>query len=135
VELVLRESAAANRRGQVLAVHYDSADDRKSILVTVVNGDLVVGDVVHVRLGDRRSGGRGTRVQTFAEERFLWRILVNPSRASGHFEVHLTPALVISPGPPKSLHTIAPPAARTGAVVPLLIREEDSWGNVSASSN
>ncbi|HEY5954199.1 MAG TPA: hypothetical protein VIT18_07535, partial [Terrimicrobiaceae bacterium] len=130
-EVVLRDSISEDRPAQILALRYDSTGDRKSILVTVVEGGLTAGDIIHVRLGDRRYGGRGTRVQTFAEERFLWRTLVDCDGVSGYSELDPAPELVITAGPPGNLRIIAAPTAPTGAAVPVLLRVEDWWGNVS----
>ncbi|HEY0227679.1 MAG TPA: hypothetical protein VGC05_15085, partial [Mycobacterium sp.] len=59
---------------QRLATRYDVKGGerpfQKSSLVHVVDGYLRPGDVIEIRLGDRRFGGPGTRVQTFVEDEF-----------------------------------------------------------------
>ena len=51
---------------------------QKAVIVDVVDGYLNAGDHIVVRLGDRRGGGAGTRVQTFVEDRFRFRCYVDP---------------------------------------------------------
>ena len=76
--LVSREgfSRGVGATPQASAVRCDVNDNERppetTILVTILDRSLSPGEAIHVRLGDRRFGGRGTRVQTFAEERFLW---------------------------------------------------------------
>jgi len=41
---------------------------QKAIIIDVIDGYLKPGDRVEIRLGDRRRGGPGTRVQTFVEK-------------------------------------------------------------------
>jgi hypothetical protein len=93
-------------------------------VITVVRGKLRGGDLVHLRLGDKRRGGRGTRVQTFAEEEFHWRAFVCPDGTSACFEVDLVDHIVIQPGPMSALRIIAPPAMTTGASLPVMVRAE-----------
>lgn len=131
VELVLRESSPSCGDAHVLTVRFDPAAEEKSILVSNLAGYLESGDVVHVRLGDRRFGGRGTRVQTFAEKGFLFRALVDARGTSCYSQIDLLPVLVIKAGPPSMLRIIAPSSAHAGAVLPVLVRVEDKWGNVS----
>ncbi|KAK7408130.1 hypothetical protein QQX98_009721 [Neonectria punicea] len=62
---------------QSLAVRFDQKGHerpfQKAIIIDVVDGYMNPGDKIVVRLGDRRWGSRGTRVQTFVEEKFLMR--------------------------------------------------------------
>ena len=51
---------------------------QKAIIVDVVDGYLNAGDHILIRLGDRRRGGPGTRVQTFIEDSFRFRLYVDP---------------------------------------------------------
>ena len=118
-----------------LAASYERIGERRSIVVTVVRGNLKDGDLIHLRLGDKRRGGRGTRVQTFAEEGFHWRVFICPNGTSACFEVDLVDRIVIQPGPMSALRIIAPPAMTTGAFLPMMVRAEDAWGNVSLSVN
>ncbi|MDT5219745.1 MAG: hypothetical protein QOF15_1850, partial [Mycobacterium sp.] len=67
---------------QRLATRYDVKGGerpfQKSLLVHVVDGYLRPGDVIEIRLGDRRFGGPGTRVQTFVEDDFEVHLFIDP---------------------------------------------------------
>jgi hypothetical protein len=132
VEVALSPLSSSNRLLPLLVARYDVTEEQKWIQVTVVDGTLVPGDIVQLRLGDRRFGGRGTRVQTFAEERFLWRMVVDVDGKSGEVEIDSVPELAVTAGPASMVRIIAAPAARTGVAVPVLLRVEDLWGNVTA---
>jgi hypothetical protein len=129
--LVQREPSSRGGDAHVLRVLFDPAAEEKSILVTNLAGCMESGDVVHVLLGDRRFGGRGTRVQTFAEKGFLFRALIDARGTSSYSQIDPLPVLVIKAGPPSMLRIIAPSCAQAGAVLPVLVRVEDKWGNVS----
>ena len=131
VEVASSERPFSNSQIAALAVSYVRLGERRSILVTVMDGKLRDGDLIHLRLGDKRRGGRGTRVQTFAEEGFHWRAFVCPEGTSACFEVGLVEHIVITPGPMSALRIIAPPAMPTGSSLPVMVRAEDAWGNVS----
>jgi hypothetical protein len=131
VEFGSSERPFSNVQMAALTVSYERLGQRRSIVITVVRGKLRGGDLVHLRLGDKRRGGRGTRVQTFAEKEFHWRAFVCPDGTSACCEVDLVDHIVIQPGPMSALRIIAPPAMTTGASLPVMVRAEDAWGNVS----
>ena len=135
VELASSERPFSNSQTAALAVSYERLGERRSMLVTVMGGKLRGGDLVRLRLGDKRRGGRGTRVQTFSEERFHWRSFVCPDGTSVSFEVNLVDHIVVEPGRISALRIIAPPAMPTGSSLPVMVRAEDAWGNVSAGVN
>ena len=135
VEFGSSERPFSDAQMTALTVSYERIGERRSIVVTVVRGNLRDGDLIHLRLGDKRRGGRGTRVQTFAEEGFHWRAFVCPDGTSACFEADLVDHIVIQPGPMSALRIIAPPAMTTGAILPVMVRAEDAWGNVSLGVN
>lgn len=51
---------------------------QKAIIVDVVDGFIKPGDYIIIRLGDRRAGGPGTRVQSFVETDFRFRCYIDP---------------------------------------------------------
>ncbi|KAK4688419.1 hypothetical protein P7C73_g1697, partial [Tremellales sp. Uapishka_1] len=103
---------------------------QKSIIVDVVDGFLNVGDKIHIRLGDRRAGGPGTRVQTFVEKDFRFRFYVDPVGTSRFAAVPTDIKLQILPGPAVKLVLIAPRLLRPSSnAVPVIVRAEDAWGN------
>ena len=108
VEFGSSERPFSDAQMTALTVSYERIGERRSIVVTVVRGNLRDGDLIHLRLGDKRRGGRGTRVQTFAEEGFHWRVFICPNGTSACFEVDLVDRIVIQPGPMSALRIIAP---------------------------
>ena len=50
----------------------------KTLEIKVVNGYLTEGDTITVRFGVTDEGGPGTRLQTFCEEGFEFKVLVDP---------------------------------------------------------
>ena len=67
---------------QSLKVRFDQKGHerpfQKAVIVDTVDGYLKCGDHIILRLGDRRFGGPGTRVQTFVESGFRLRCYVDP---------------------------------------------------------
>jgi len=103
----------------------------KELIIKVVGGCLREGDEVVIRLGDDRQGSPGLKLQTFCEEAWELRLLVDPC-ATGHFvEVPDTLAVSIVPGPPVRWKALLPTRREIGAVFSLGIVAEDLWGNPS----
>lgn len=67
---------------QSLGVRFDQKGHerpfQKAVIIDIVDGYLNPGDLIIIRLGDRRWGARGTRVQTFVESDFRWRFYIDP---------------------------------------------------------
>ncbi len=124
------EGAASARR---LRVHYDVKGGerpfQKTIIIHVEDGHLRPGDTVHVRLGDRRHGGPGTRVQTFVEDAFAFHLHVDPLGTS-RFAHAAQSRLAIVAGAPERLVSRGPRVVRTGSNARLRAHLEDKWGNV-----
>lgn len=60
---------------------------QKAILIDIVDGYINPGDKIIIRTGDRRRGGGGTRVQSFVEKDFRFRLFVDPLGSSKFAEV------------------------------------------------
>ncbi len=118
---------------QSLACRFDQKGHerpfQKAIIVDIVDGYLNPGDRIVIRLGDRRSGGPGTRVQTFVEKDFRFRFYVDPVGTSRFAAVPGDVVLQIVPGEAHHLVVTAPRLVRPGADLPVRVRLEDSWGN------
>jgi len=122
---------------QTLVTRYDVKGGerpfQKALLVHVTDGYLRPGDVIEIRLGDRRHGGPGTRVQTFVEDEFEWQLFVDPlgtsrmARAGGC-------VVAIEPGAPHALVVHGPRVVRadTDHIV-LRTHLEDRWGNTCSA--
>ena len=118
---------------QALEVRFDQKGHerpfQKALIVDVVDGYLKPGDRILVRLGDRRAGGPGTRVQTFVERGFRFRAYVDPLGTSRFAAVPGDVALDIVPGQPARLTLITPRLVRPGVPWTARVRAEDAWGN------
>lgn len=118
---------------QSLKVRFDQKGHerpfQKSIIVDTVDGYLNPGDHIVMRLGDRRSGGPGTRVQTFVEENFRFRCYVDPLGTSRFAAIPGDISIDVVPGPPCELQVRAPRFVKPGTPFNALIRADDQWGN------
>ncbi|MHB8415737.1 MAG: hypothetical protein ACYDB1_10210 [Acidiferrobacteraceae bacterium] len=102
---------------------------QKAVIIDTVDGYLKAGDHIIVRLGDRRFGGAGTRVQTFVEENFRIRCYVDPLGSSRAATIPGDLVIQIVPGVPAQLVMTASRLVRAGTAFPLRVRAEDIWGN------
>lgn len=122
---------------QALKISFDQKGHerpfQKALLVDIVDGYLNPGDRITIRLGDRRAGGPGTRVQTFEEKAFVFRAFVDPLGTSRFAPVPGDVKIAFIAGPPSVLSIAAPRLARTDETVPIRIRAFDLWGNVCLS--
>ena len=102
---------------------------QKALVIDVIDGYLNAGDQITLRLGDRRFGGPGTRVQSFTEHDFRFRCYIDPLGTSRYAAIPGDIVLDIAPAPPARLVITTPRLIRPGASCPLFIRAEDEWGN------
>lgn len=117
---------------QKLSVRFDQKGHerpfQKAVIIDTFDGYLKAGDHIIIRLGDRRFGGSGTRVQTFVEQNFRIRCYVDPLGTS-RFAAIPDVVIQIVPGAPAQLVTAGARLVRTGEKFPLRVRAEDEWGN------
>lgn len=118
---------------QRLATRYDVKGGerpfQKSLLVHVVDGYLRPGDVIEIRLGDRRFGGPGTRVQTFVEDEFEVHLYVDPLGTSRMAHAAVA-KLAVTAGPPDRLVVHGPRVVGAGiGTAQLRAHLQDRWGN------
>jgi len=99
-----------------------------TILIRVGRGYLREGDTITVRLGDRRQGSPGFRLQTNCEERVELRTSVDAFAAYEFCEL-AHPAFDLVPGPAASFKAIWPSLVVAGEPFRLAIVAEDMWGN------
>ncbi len=102
---------------------------QKAILIDIVDGYLNPGDRIVIRIGDRRQGGAGTRVQSFVEKDFRLRLFIDPLGSSKFAEVPGDLLLDIVPGVPERVLVIVPRLVGQGQPFDVLIRADDAWGN------
>jgi hypothetical protein len=103
----------------------------RTVHVKVVKGCMAEGDRITIRLGDKRSGSPGMRMQTFADPAFEFRILTDPIACYHFVRLVEEPTIAIVPGPRARVHAFLPTLRPAGEAMRLGIRTEDVWGNAS----
>ncbi len=121
--------------GAVLQVEYDQKRNirpwDKTLYIKVVRGFLSEGDEIVTRFGDRRQGSPGIRLQTFCEDTFEFRVLVDAIATYNYVELPLQPEIAIVPGAPAAWKAILPTERDVGEPFRLCLKGEDEWGNPS----
>lgn len=121
--------------GAVLRCSYDIKNNLrpwgKTIYIKIVRGYLQEGDTITVRFGDRSGGSPGIRMQTFCEDTFELKVLVDAFATYDYAEIPHSPTLQVVPGDPVSWHAVLPTVRRPGEAFRLGIRADDQWGNPS----
>ncbi|HEX2326955.1 MAG TPA: hypothetical protein VHQ00_16265 [Chloroflexota bacterium] len=107
--------------------------DEKSLVVTVLGAPLAPGDAFTLTIGDRRGGGPGSRAQTFAEARRVFRLDVDPDGSGQRTPLPAPPHLAIVGGQAERLVLVAPSTVLPGEPFRLLVRAVDAWGNPAHS--
>jgi len=118
---------------QSLKVRFDQKGHerpfQKAVIVDTVDGYVKPGDHIIIRLGDRRYGGPGTRIQTFVEKGFRFRCYIDPLGTSRFCDIPGDIEFDIIPGAPSQLVMAGSRLVKQGEAVPLRVRAEDAWGN------
>jgi hypothetical protein len=121
--------------GAVLELRYEQKGNirpwDKTILIRVQRGFLREGDSITVRLGDRRGGSPGLRMQTFQETDFEFKVLVDAFATYNYVELPQQPTIAIVAGPPVLYKAVLPTVRRVGEEFSLGFKGEDKWGNPS----
>jgi hypothetical protein len=121
--------------GAVLHVEYDMKRNirpwDKTIYIKVVRGFLREGDQIIIIFGDRTDGCPGMRVQTFCEDSFEFRVLVDAIATYNYVELPVQPEIAIVPGKPYLWKAVVPTTRRPKQTFRLSIKAEDRWGNPS----
>ena len=121
--------------GAVLACHYHGKQNfrpwDKTLYIQVVRGFLREGDRIIVRFGDPRRGSPGMRLQTFCEDRFEFKVLVDAFATYDYVELPESPAIRIGPGRPVRWKAVLPTLRTVGEHFRLCVVGEDRWGNPS----
>ena len=118
--------------GAKLDVWFDRLNIRpyaNTLLIRVGRGYLRAGDTLTVRMGDRRHGSPGYRLQTNCEARVELRTSVDAFATYEFTELPEQPAFALVPGPPAQWKAIWPSLAVVGEPFRLAILAEDAWGN------
>jgi len=100
-----------------------------TLFIRVNRGFLRAGETITVRLGDRRQGSPGLRLQTNCEPTFEFKVLVDAFATYEFTELPQSPEIALVPGAPARWKAIWPTLAVAGEPFRLAIVAEDRWGN------
>ncbi len=103
----------------------------RTLYIKVVRGYLEEGDRITIRFGVTDGGSPGMRLQTFCEDTFEFRVLVDPIATFNFQAVPVQPVIAIVPGPPERYVAVLPTLRRVGETFALKLKGEDRWGNPS----
>lgn len=121
--------------GAVLQVRWDPKGNvrpwDRTLWIKVVKGFLQEGDQIVVRFGVTDFGGPGMRLQTFCEDTFEFRVLVDPVATFNFQPLPVQPNIAIVPGKPERYVAVLPTRRRPGQTFSLKVKGEDRWGNPS----
>lgn len=103
----------------------------RTLYVKVVNGFLREGDTITIRFGVTDGGSPGMRLQTFCEDTYEFRVLVDPIATFNFQALPEQPVIRVVPGRPESYVAVLPTLRRAGERFSLKLKGEDKWGNPS----
>jgi Protein of unknown function (DUF3604) len=106
-----------------------------TLLIRVGRGYLRAGDTLTVRLGDRRQGSPGFRLQTNVEANVQLKTSVDAFATYEFCELPVQPAFDLLPGLAVSWKAILPSLAVVGEPFRLAVVAEDKWGNPTTGAN
>jgi Protein of unknown function (DUF3604) len=134
----LDKPAAANfttveaSNGATLEVWFDRLNIRpyaNTLLIRVGRGYLRAGDTLTIRMGDRRQGSPGYRLQTNCEEKVELKTSIDAFATYEFCELPKQPWFDLVAGPAAHWKAIWPSLAVVGEPFRLAIVAEDMWGN------
>jgi len=123
--------------GAKLDVWFDRLNIRpyaNTLLIRVGRGYLRAGDTLTVRMGDRRQGSPGYRLQTNCEARVELRTSIDAFATYEFTELPEQPRFALVPGPAAHWKAIWPSLAVVGEPFRLAIVAEDAWGNPTSEA-
>jgi hypothetical protein len=101
----------------------------RALFLKVRSGFLDRGEDIVVVFGDTSGGSPGWQMQTFCEETFELKTLVDPIATYQFKELPASPTLRIVPGEPARVVCIAPSLVRVNEAFHYHLKLEDVWGN------
>jgi hypothetical protein len=123
--------------GAKLEVWFDKLNIRpyaNTLLIRVGRGFLRQGDTLTIRMGDRRQGSPGFRLQTNVEEHVELKTSVDAFATYEFCELPEQPAFDLVAGPAASWKAIWPSLAVVDEPFRLAVVAEDAWGNPTADA-
>src|SRR5215468_4103340 len=106
-----------------------------TLLIRVGRGYLREGDTLTVRLGDRRQGSPGLRLQTNVEANVELKTSIDAFATYEFCELPVQPSFDLVAGPAASWKAILPSLALLGEPFRLAVVAEDKWGNPTADAS
>ncbi|MBT3363806.1 MAG: DUF3604 domain-containing protein [Chloroflexi bacterium] len=100
-----------------------------ALVIRVTKGFLDRGESIKIVFGDRSGGSDGWRMQTFCEESFELRTLVDPIAKSDFKDIQESPTLKVISGKPVHAVCIAPSEVGVSQAFNYYLKLEDRWGN------
>ena len=125
-------STAEASNGAKLALEVNRNNIRpwvNTLLIRVARGFLRAGERIVVRLGDRRAGAPGIRLQTACEREFTFKVFVDAFATYDFVALPASPKIRLVPGPPATWRAILPTLRRVGEPFRLALVALDRWGN------
>jgi hypothetical protein len=101
----------------------------RTITISVERGFLSPGDTITVRLGDRRGGSPGLRMQTYCEDEFRFLVLADVFATCNWALLPDQPKIAVVPGEAATFRAVLPTRRRAGEGFALGLRADDAWGN------
>src|SRR5215470_10256122 len=118
--------------GAVLECGVDRINTRpwvNTLWIRVGRGFLRKGETITIRLGDKRRGSPGLRLQTNREPTFEFKVLVDAFATYEFTELPKSPEIALVPGPAARWKALLPSQNIAGEPFRLCILAEDRWGN------
>lgn len=102
---------------------------KAAVVIRVYDGSLAPGDKVVVTFGDRSGGGPGSQAQSFPEETYEFRVLVDCFGTGQFVPVPEPPVVRVIGGPACRLRVLAPSQVALRERFAITVKAEDAWGN------
>ncbi|MHA2252565.1 MAG: DUF3604 domain-containing protein [Candidatus Kariarchaeaceae archaeon] len=100
-----------------------------SLFLKIMGGYLDQGDIVTILFGDKSKGSRGWEMQTFCEDTFEFKTLIDHIATYQFTEIEQSPELKIIPGVPVKAVCLAPSQVEDNSEFNYYLKLEDYWGN------
>lgn len=100
-----------------------------ALFLQITGGYLGRGEKITVVFGDKSGNSPGWRMQTFREQTFEFKTLVDPIATYEFKEIAESPTLRVVAGPPAKALCIAPSEVEAGKPFEYHLRLLDAWGN------
>jgi hypothetical protein len=102
---------------------------RPCLILTTFDGYLAEHDTVTIVFGDTSAGGDGSMAQTFVEDSFEFRVLVDPFGTGQYTLVPHAPVLKVIAREPERLKVVTPSETVVDNPTWFSVKIEDKWGN------